>query len=226
MCAPRARRLLGSSRLPGTLANPAGRPDPLQTRSSLARGTLQLRSARRALGQATLGRGLSVLDLVDDPIPSKLPTFSSLTQALPPGRRRPGCLLPAASALDSPASFPRWSGQLGPVGPNIPPAPSPGKLQLTPPPPQYFSPTSLCFLPPSLGFLSFLFILLGQSGVRKSKHKTNLEAGWGGRGSAEARSGAASSPAPCRPAAPGTRRGGQLLYWQALRPDAGPCRPP
>lgn len=39
--------------------------------------------------------------------------------------------------------------------------------------------------------------------------------------------GAPRAPAaPCGPAAPGTRRGGQLLYWQALRPEAGPCRPP
>lgn len=46
------------------------------------------------------------------------------------------------------------------------------------------------------------------------------------RGAASVPRCSARSPAPCRPAAPGTRRGGQLLYWQALRPDAGPCRPP
>lgn len=168
------------------MANPAGRPDPQQTRSFPARGTLQQRSARRALGQATLERGLSVLDQVDDPIPSRLPTFSSLTQALPPGRRRPGCLLPAARL------WPPQPRSLGGVDSWDPWGRTHHLRHLqgncnSPPRPAFFSDVFV-LSPPSLGFLSFLFILWGQSGVRKSKHKTNLEAGWGRRGCAEARS--------------------------------------
>lgn len=37
---------------------------------------------------------------------------------------------------------------------------------------------------------------------------------------------AAPGPAPRLPRARGAWRGGQLLYWHALRPEAGPCRPP
>lgn len=33
-------------------------------------------------------------------------------------------------------------------------------------------------------------------------------------------------PPPPRPGARVAGLGGQLLYWQALRPEAGPCRPP
>lgn len=36
----------------------------------------------------------------------------------------------------------------------------------------------------------------------------------------------APTPALFRPPARVARPGGQLLYWHALRPEAGPCRPP
>lgn len=55
--------------------------------------------------------------------------------------------------------------------------------------------------------------------------------GKGEEGAAQARGPGAASEAPRASSAPApaareARLGGQLLYWQALRPEAGPCRPP
>lgn len=136
-----------------------------------------------------------VFDRVNDPRASRLPTFSSRVEALRQGRT-------ASSPSHFGAGFPHatspWcSGQLGVEGSNAPPAPSPGTLQLTPTPSIFlrcpFFKIFLFFLlslPHPLPWLDFFpfFIHWGQSGVRKSKHKTNLEAGWGGRGCAEVRS--------------------------------------
>lgn len=87
---------------------------------------------------------------------------------------------------------------------------------------QHFSLMSFCFVLSCFG---------GLSGVQESKHKTKPEVGrWGAGGRAGARSSAAPAPGPapasCRPPARVARLGGQLLYWHALRPEAGPCRPP
>lgn len=130
---------------------------------------------------------------------------------------------PRAWALASRAASPPRSGPPGPqASERAPPAPSRGKLQLIRFFSRHFSPTSF-FVLSRFG---------GQSEVQESKHKTKPEVGrWGAEGGSGARSSApvrvpAPTPAPFRPPARVARPGGQLLYWHALRPEAGPCRPP
>lgn len=89
---------------------------------------------------------------------------------------------------------------------------------------RHFSPTS------------FLFCLVLEGRVRSRKANTKSSRRWGG-----GEQGAAQEPGPPRPPRPRpqprppapfrpparvARPGGQLLYWHALRPEAGPCRPP
>lgn len=87
---------------------------------------------------------------------------------------------------------------------------------------RHFSPTS------------FLFCLVLEGRVRSRKANTKSSRRWGG-----GEQGAAQEPGPPRPPRPQprppapfrpparvARPGGQLLYWHALRPEAGPCRPP
>lgn len=107
-----------------------------------------------------------------------------------------------------------------PAGPraseHTPPAPARGKLQLI----RFFRGTFLRRL-----FALFCLVLEGRVGSRKANTKPSRR--WGAGGRAGARSSAPTpAPASCRPPARVARLGGQLLYWHALRPEAGPCRPP
>lgn len=91
-------------------------------------------------------------------------------------------------------------------------------------------------------FFVFVFVFLeGRVGSGKANTKPTRSGKWE-EGAAQARGpqsgepGLASRGPRVRPPRPSpslrrqlarvVRRGGQLLYWHALRPEAGPCRPP
>lgn len=108
---------------------------------------------------------------------------------------------------------------------HTPPAPSRRKLQLI----RFFAALfSDVFLSP--------FVSFGRAEWGPEKQTHNQPGGGevgrrglrGRRGRGVARSSSPPPPRrpPRRPRARGAWLGGQLLYWHALRPEAGPCRPP
>lgn len=148
-----------------------------------------------------------------------------------PVRRRGGAL--GASAAGTRAAGPRPSlpaprplrgaGARGSAHKS--PAPSQGKLQLI----RFF----FLFFSAALRFDVFLFCFLFWRAEWGPEKQTQNQPGgdrgrWGLR-RREARARRARPrvrPPPPRPGARVAGLGGQLLYWQALRPEAGPCRPP
>lgn len=86
--------------------------------------------------------------------------------------------------------------------------------------PRHFAPTSFCFV---------LFWRAEWGPEKQTQNQPGGDRGRWGLRRREARARRARPrvrPPPPRPGARVAGLGGQLLYWQALRPEAGPCRPP
>lgn len=139
-----------------------------------------------------------------------------------PVHRRGGAVRVSAAGTRATRASSRCRGAWPPAeareSAHTPPAPSRGKLQLI----RFFA---------ALRSDVFLFCLVLEGRVGSGKANTKpTRRGAGEEGPRGHTAGAQSeapraSPAPA-PGGPRGRPGGQLLYWQALRPEAGPCRPP
>lgn len=197
------------------------------------------------LDRAQLGDGVWVRSGPGTPVPSRLRTSSSQARPLRRGLGpRQGASSPGrrASALASRARSPPRSGLRGPVGTNAPhPTHPEGNCNSS-----FFFFSAALFSDVFFAFFwLFLFVCLfvggeyflggrAERGPEKQTQKPTGGGERGGGGCAGARS--AGLRACVRPPRPPPRRagrrarvapqGGQLLYWHALRPEAGPCRPP